>query len=246
MMSGAKLIGLAKPLESRAGGRQGKGRLRQASLDPDERLGNLGFEWMSWPLESKQPGRIFRSNYLQLGFPAESCGRKTHRRQGMPQIVLAIAEGTLAVFPGFPPRNGRESQIEASGGGIFPTAAQFQCVITAQIMICSTVGGDSLNGREKRIRFGWMKVAAGRIDSQRPPVSRDLFPGRKSKRELKKTPESSQAQTLRGCGLAGNKFNKRRRILLPRERKLHAKRSLEFTEGIGLIFPREIPEAARI
>src|SRR5881394_2487029 len=77
-------------------------------------------------------------------------------------------------------------------------------------------------------------------------MSRDLFPGRKSKRELKKTSESSHAQTLRGCGLAGNKFNKRRRILLPRERKLHARRSLEFTEGIGLILPREIPEAARI
>jgi hypothetical protein len=75
--------------------------------------------------------------------------------------VLAIAEGALAVFPRFPPRNGRESQIEASGGsGIFPTTAQFQSVITAQIMICSTVGGDSLNRGEKRIRFGGMKVAA--------------------------------------------------------------------------------------
>ena len=79
----------------------------------------------------------------------------------MPKIVLAIAEGTLAIFPGFPPRNRSENQIEASrGGSIFPTTAQFQRVIAAQIMIRSTEGGDSLNGWEQRIRLGGMKVAA--------------------------------------------------------------------------------------
>jgi hypothetical protein len=51
---------------------------------------------------------------------------------------------------------------------------------------------------------------------------------------------------LRGLRLAGKEFNKRGRFLFPREGKLEAGRSLEFTEGIGLILPLEIPETARI
>ena len=93
MMSCAELIGLAKSLEWRVGRRQGKGGLRwaclprtlacawrasrhrrQASLNPDERLWNLGLEWMRLPVESKQPSEVFRSNRLKLGFPAERCG----------------------------------------------------------------------------------------------------------------------------------------------------------------------------
>ena len=99
-MSCAELIRLAKPLEGRVCRRQGKGEARWASLNPDERLGNLGFEWMSWLIESQQPSQVFRRNRLELGFPAERCGGKTHGRQRMPEIVLAIAERTLAIFPG--------------------------------------------------------------------------------------------------------------------------------------------------
>src|SRR6266849_16654 len=146
MMSRAELLRLAIRLERRADRRQGKGRLRCNSLNPNERLGNFGFEWMSWPLESKQPGEVSGRNGLELGFPAERCRGKTHRRQCVPEVVLTITEGALAVFPGLPPRNGRECQIEASGGGsIFPSAAQFQRVITAQIMMRSTGGGDALD-----------------------------------------------------------------------------------------------------
>ena len=101
-----------------------------------------------------------------------------------------------------------------------------------------------------------MQIAARRIDPKCPPVSRNFLPGGESERQLKKASQSSQAQLARGCRLAGKKFDKRQRIFLPREWKLHAlvrptclaraARTLEFTERIGLILPGEISEAARI
>ena len=74
MMSRAQLIGLAKPLQRRVSCRQDKWGLRQAGLNPEERLGNLRFEWMNGRLESKQPGKVSRKNCLEAGFPAECRG----------------------------------------------------------------------------------------------------------------------------------------------------------------------------
>src|SRR6267142_5445074 len=124
-------------------------------------------------------------------------------------------------------------------------------MITAQVMIRSTARTKSLHGWEQRVRLGRMQIAARRIDPQCPPVSRDFLPGGERERQLKKASQSSQAQILRGCGLAAKKFDKRQRLLLLGVRKLHAlvrpgRTCLEFTERIGLIFPGEIAEAARI
>ena len=51
---------------------------------------------------------------------------------------------------------------------------------------------------------------------------------------------------MSGSGLAGKKFNKRRGLFFPCEGKLDAGCSPKFAEGIGLIFPLEVAEAARI
>src|SRR5882724_739700 len=123
-------------------------------------------------------------------------------------------------------------------------------------MIHPTVRTELLHGWEQRIPFGRMQIAARRIDPQCPPVSRDFLPGGESERQLKKASQSLQAQIPRGGRLAGKKFDQRQRLLLLREWKLHplvrpacvagAARTLEFAERIGLIFPGEISEAARI
>src|SRR5262249_3855150 len=101
-----------------------------------------------------------RSNRVQLGFPAEDRGGKADRRQGMTQIVLAIAERPLAVFPRFPPRNGRECHVKVSGRCPFPSTPQFQRVIPAQIVIRSAGRTYSLDRWEQRIGFGGMEISA--------------------------------------------------------------------------------------
>ena len=165
----------------------------------------------------------------------------------MTKVVLAITKGPFAILPRFPPGNGGQSQIEAARGHrIFPATAQFQGVITAQIMIGATVGGDSLHRWEEGIPFGGMEVAARGIDSQRPPGSWSLLPSGKRQRQFKEESQSSPGQRLSGSGLAGEKFGKWRRFLFLCEGKFDPGCSREFSEGIGLICPIEVTEAARI
>ena len=125
----------------------------------------------------------------------------------MTQIVLAVPERALAVFPGFAPMDGRESDDERVGrdtdsrdsrdsrdrdSGEIPRGAIEDAAPLNQVPIGRVVPnarrlaeifdrrpqpGDPERACDD-VRLCWMKVATGRIDAKRPaPVVEDL-PGR--------------------------------------------------------------------
>ncbi|MNV95511.1 hypothetical protein D3C71_1904100 [compost metagenome] len=46
--------------------------------------------------------------------PAQGAGGNAQRRQGMAQVVLAVAVGALAVLPGFAPGDAGQAEEEAA------------------------------------------------------------------------------------------------------------------------------------
>src|SRR6266480_2003716 len=175
----------------------------------------------------------------------------------MTEIVLAIPKGALAIFARLTPGNRCKCNVKAADapgtpsacvlfrGRRSPPAAQLQGMITTHIMI-STMRTNSLEGGKKRVCFCRMQVAAGGIDSERPPGARNVFTGGERERALEEQSQGRQTQSLRDGGRAGKEVDKRRRWRLRRERKLEARCSEKFPKGIGLIFPLQKARIARV
>src|SRR5437899_1645349 len=99
----------------------------------------------------------------------------------MAGVVLAVAKGTLAIFPGFPPMDRRQPHQEGIRRQSLdqlrrPTLRQntalLQAVIAADIVI--EAGLERRQWRQDGVTLGGMEVAAAGIAAQGPAVAVEL------------------------------------------------------------------------
>ena len=134
--------------------------------------------------------RAVRPRRLQRGTPPGEPAGHRQRRDGVTEIVLAVAERPLAVFPRFAPMNRRqrdEQDVRSAAERALPRAfveqaAQFERVTIRGVVIDRRLISQSMQRAANDIRLGRVEVAAGRIDSERPPRRLEMLPRREPQR----------------------------------------------------------------
>src|SRR5213594_2671853 len=105
----------------------------------------------------------------------------------MSEIVLAVPERALAVFPRLAPMDGRQHDDECrSDAGEIPGVA-IECRAAFNHVPVGCVVPDPGRLAEgfvwrHDVRLGGMQVAARRVDTQRPAGALEYFPRRESQR----------------------------------------------------------------
>ncbi len=111
-------------------------------------------------------------------------------RHGMPQIVLAVAKGALAVFPGFAPVNRcqrDQDQVGPAGArrspnGVVEQAALLEDVTVRGVVVHARAIAQSQPRATDNVRFRRMKISARRVHAKRPARPLELFPRGKAER----------------------------------------------------------------
>jgi hypothetical protein len=136
-----------------------------------------------------QQGRnsVVGQTVQQQHAPAERLGRNAHTADRVPDVVLAIAEGALTVFPRLAPDNGgkaneeglrREPLQQPHEAFLRPLCSELQRMLFGCVVIKTRTRRKAGHGVDKQIGFGRVQVSAGRIASQRPADFTGLLPGR--------------------------------------------------------------------
>src|SRR5437660_136302 len=246
----------------------GRGRLvereRQRPLGFARPDGEHGFRVLalhagvvSVAIEAEKPrdGRVRRVIEHERR-PAERRRRDAQRADGVPDVVLAVAEGALAVFPRFAPMHRRESHQkclgrEAAHQVLIPLRRPFgpalERVLARRVM--EKARRAELRQRDEHIAFGRMEVSARGIGAQRPAHAARLLPGGERKRVFEQPRKHAQRRRhRRHAARAVDRFIRRRaRLVVRREaRQSHERRACVAAKGIGLVRPVERARACGV
>jgi hypothetical protein len=151
--------------------------------------------------------------------PTQRRGRIAHSGDGVPDVVLAIAEGTFAILPCLSPVDGGEADKEAARvhyQRLTQETAPFEAVIATDVVINPTLEPGQL--RHDGIAFGRMQVAAGRIAAKCPAIPAVFLPRRQAQRQLEEDAERLQTELLGRHGAGAVQIRKRRRHMVGEER----------------------------
>lgn len=164
----------------------------------------------------------------------------------MAGIELTIAEGALAIFPGFPPLHRGEADPEPGGRSRLAVtpAAQLQHVVAAQIVMQAVDDAGHVAG--KNVGFRRMKIAARGIAAHRPAVRPIFLPGREPKRKLQKFAHGFDSERNRSGGAGQASLGETRGRLASPEVKFGSRAACKFAERIGLRVPIERLGTCRI
>src|SRR5574341_1228672 len=97
--------------------------------------------------EQRGQSRLIRS-IEQRQIPSERGGSDAGRADGVADVMMAVAKGPFAVFPGFPPDDGGKSQQTCVGGKSSEEASrvlrgklspQFQSMIVRCVVVQAVV-----------------------------------------------------------------------------------------------------------
>lgn len=138
-------------------------------MDQQQALGYfLLLVWPSGPGKTEQGGQLLIGDGVQAGGPpAEQGGGEAEARQGMPQILGAIAKGPHAVLPGFPPCYAAQSHQESATAEILtcrpPELRGQRCPVLygmmVRVVVEDTAPGAGKGG-EDEMALGWVEIAA--------------------------------------------------------------------------------------
>ncbi len=182
-----------------------------------------------------------------LRLPTERCSRIAHRGDGVPTIVLAIAECAHPVLPCFAPVDRRDTDQYTTDNDRRwrgPPRALLEDVIAAQVVIDATLQARKVGGDE--IALGRMQVPARRIAAQRPRRSSIGLPRRDRERELEEDRNRVAAERHGQGQPTCAHIIETCRQAIGRKLKLDARRPRIGPERVGLVRPVEIPGTWRI
>lgn len=164
-----------------------KGRLlRERRPDPEQCVDALALG-EAVPVKAEQAVQCaFGDAAQQAHLPALDRRGDREAGQRVAEVMLAVAIGSLTVFPGLAPGHAGQCQ-EATAGrqAVIQQRSQRRRQFAAHLqgMLVGTVVGEQrrrLQGTagKQQVGFGGMQVAARRIDPQRPASAAGLLPGR--------------------------------------------------------------------
>jgi hypothetical protein len=166
--------------------------------------------------------------------PPKERGGHPQRANGVPDVVLAIPEGTLAVLPCLAPVNRRERNEEAlvTSEERLPLieghdGPLLDCVFTRRVVKDAPIVDD--------VGFGWVEVAAGRIDAECPAGFSIGFPRGEPHRVAQ---EPGDRVSVQRCGVAVSSPIAVSHLFV---RKRNQARAGIAPEGVGLRRPIQIP-----
>ena len=134
--------------------------------------------------------------------PAQDRRRVADGAERVAHVVLAVAEGPLAVLPRLAPVDGGEADQEGAGGqqprqrgrgGRRPTV--LEDVVAAQVVVQAR--GDAVRLGDEQVALGRVEVAARGVGAQRPPGAAVLLPRGEAERQLEEGPERRPAERAR-------------------------------------------------
>ncbi len=164
-----------------------KGRLlRERRPDPEQCVDALALG-EAVPVKAEQAVQCaFGDAAQQAHLPAPDRRGDREAGQRVAEVMLAVAIGSLTVFPGLAPVHAGQCQEAAAGRqAVIQQRSQRRRQFAAHLqgMLVGTVVGEQrrrLQGTagKQQVGFGGMQVAARRIDPQRPASAAGLLPGR--------------------------------------------------------------------
>ena len=204
----AQPIGASEPFDgSVRGGRQSR-RGRFVHDHPDEQFRSFPFRVgkIFRAIQSEQPGEVRVIPLRQeLHAPAQRGGRETKRRERMPHVVLAIAEGPFAVFPRLAPGNGGQPHMEFGRVGfdaLRPARPLFQGVMQWRVVIDTSTTWQAFEAGQDGVGLRRMQVAAGRVHPQIPARIGNLLARGKTQGQFKEQAHPFERERSRTLLLA--------------------------------------------
>ena len=190
----------------------------------------------------------------QLRLPAEPCGRHGEASDRVTGVVVAIAEGPLAVLPRLAPVDGREAHQDGALRELCRDlqprfARQLRPELERVLERCVVVDrGPRMktgDGPGDQVALGRVKIAARWIDPERPTGAPGLLPGGEGERIL----EELGDRDTRPAGSGDVTEHERGLIarLRPHRQEIERQHSgaFESAERIGLRVPVHVSESGR-
>ena len=180
--------------------------------------------------------------------PAEQVGRKPQGRQGVADVVVAVAEGSFAVFPGFPPENTGQPDPEAVTACLRPEVLPqlgwdlsplFQGVMQGTVV--KHAACEFLRRRQDQVSLGRVQVSARGVHPQRPAGSGDGLPGRKPHGQFQKPCYRGGRERFRRAGRLIEAEVVRRGVF-GEQRQGNDRRPFVEPERVGLVVPVHVPQ----
>ena len=248
-------------------------QLAQAELDPLDRRVDLGarrhdHEAVGVLAVLGRRGEVAlsieaeeRRHVVVAGRVEEASGPAQHGRrvadgaERVAHVVLAVAEGPLAVLPRLAPVDGSEAEHEDApgqqprqrgpGGGRPPL---LEDVVAAQVVVHAR--GDAIGLGDEQVALGRVEVAARGVGAQRPPGAAVLLPRGEAERQLEEGPERRPAERARRDRARPVEIAPGGREVVACQRELDARGARVGPERLRLVRPVEAPgpgsEAVRV
>ena len=133
--------------------------------------------------------------------PAERRRGDAHRADGMARVVLAVAEGALAVLPRLAPVDRREPSRNACGGkprmrrassASGQSARRSRPCSRRRVMEQARRLAQLRDPADQHVALGGMQIAARRIHAQRPARAARLLPRRERERVFEQPRKRAQ------------------------------------------------------
>ncbi len=217
--------------------------------DPEQaiRFLALGVEKVGGAVKTQHRGDILvRCRIEHARLPSEGRSRVAHRGDGVPAVMMAVAERAHPILPCLAPVDRCDTDQHATcqwRGWCFPARALLQDVIAAVVVIDAAFQTRKVGCDE--IALGRMQVPAGGIAAQRPGGVAQRLPRRDRERQLKDNGnrvacerrghgQAARPQSIETCGQA-----------VRGKRELEARRAVVAPKRIRLVRPVEVPGPGR-
>ena len=173
----------------------------------------------------------------------------------VPQVVLAVAEGALAVLPRLAPGDRAQHDQERARRQLArdplpqrrrQARAQLERVLPRAVVHEHRPPVEALERGQQRVALGRVQVAAGGVDAQRPARALVLLPGGQAERVLEARRHVRDAQRRRRLRRAAEHVVVARALLDRRVRQRDLRRALVPAERLGLVVPVEVAGPGRV
>lgn len=110
----------------------------------------------------------------QTAIPSERSSGNGYSGDRVADVVIAVAEGALAVLPGLAPEDGGEGEEKerfAIGNGDMVrrhVSAELECVVFRRVVSEEGLGGERGERRTEDVCFSGVEVAAARVNAEGP------------------------------------------------------------------------------